>query len=216
MQWTRIATSHSTVLTRCPAGARQFPSPAVHLQHNVMGSEESVANAQETSVLVLNQNFEPLNVCNCRRAMILVMCGKAEVLELRSGCEIVTTSRRLPRPSVIRMIYMIKRPRPRVRLSRREIFLRDNYTCQYCGSRSRDLTLDHVIPRHRGGRHTWDNLVSACRPCNHRKGGKTPEEARMALLHQPYQPKANGYNLFRQYFHMNIEWQKFLPHLESA
>ena len=76
---------------------------------------------------------------------------------------------------------MIKRPRPRVRLTRREIFIRDHHACQYCGIRTRDLTLDHVMPRHRGGRHSWDNLVSACRTCNHRKGGRTPDEARMLL-----------------------------------
>ena len=111
-----------------------------------------------SSVLVLNQNYEPLNVCNARRALVLVDGGKAEVLEHAFG-DIRTPSRAIPRPSVIRLVYMIKRPRPRVRLTRREIFMRDGYTCQYCGLKSRDLTLDHVIPRHRGGPHSWENLV---------------------------------------------------------
>ncbi|NIV31113.1 MAG: HNH endonuclease, partial [Anaerolineae bacterium] len=71
-----------------------------------------------------------------------------------------------PRPSVIRIGYMVKRPRPRVRLTKREVFRRDDYTCQYCGSRARTLTLDHIVPRHRGGRHRWENLVAACASCN--------------------------------------------------
>ena len=124
------------------------------------------------AVLVLNQNFEPLNICNIRRAFVLVHRGKAEVLE-QGERGIRTATRVMPRPSVIKLSYMVKRPRPQVRLSRREIFMRDDYQCQYCGSRARELTLDHVMPKHRGGGHSWDNLVSACRPCNHRKGGKT-------------------------------------------
>ena len=84
-------------------------------------------------------------------------------------------------PSVIRLQHLIRRPRPRVKLSRREVFARDRHTCQYCGRQSHDLTLDHVVPRHRGGGHTWENLVAACKPCNHRKGGKTLEEARLRL-----------------------------------
>jgi len=166
-----------------------------------------------TSVLVLNQNYEPLNVCNTRRALVLVDGGKAEVLEHSAG-HICTPSRSIPRPSVIRLVYMIKRPRPRVRLTRREVFLRDHFTCQYCGIKTRDLTLDHVIPRHKGGKHTWENLVSACRSCNHRKGGKFLEEARMPLRRPPYEPKANSYYLFAQYLDAQMGWQKFIPEWE--
>ena len=168
-----------------------------------------------TSVLVLNQNYEPLNVCNVRRAFVLVYNGKAEVLELLAE-PLVGVSEFFPRPSVIRLVYMVKRPRPVVRLSRREVFLRDNYTCQYCGYRSRELTLDHVAPRHRGGRHTWENLVSACQRCNHRKGGKTPQEARMTLIQQPRRPAAGYYF----WWHRTLVnggsdgWHKFLPGLE--
>jgi 5-methylcytosine-specific restriction endonuclease McrA len=166
-----------------------------------------------TAVLVLNQNYEPLNVCNARRAFVLLDGGKAEVLEHARG-EIRTPSRVFPRPSVIRLVYLIKRPRPRVRLTRREIFIRDHHTCQYCGLKTRDLTLDHVIPRHRGGKHTWDNLVSACRSCNHRKGGKAVEEARMALRRPPIEPKANSFYLFGQYLEVQDGWQKFIPEWE--
>ena len=106
----------------------------------------------ESSVLVLNQNYEPLNVCNARRAFVLVDRGKAEVLEHGEG-GIRTTRFVFSLPSVIRMVYMIRRPRPQMRLSRREIFNRDRYTCQYCGRQTRELTLDHILPRHRGGSH---------------------------------------------------------------
>ncbi|HEX6290845.1 MAG TPA: HNH endonuclease [Herpetosiphonaceae bacterium] len=102
---------------------------------------------------------------------------------------------------------------PQVKLSRREIFRRDNYTCQYCGLHSNDLTLDHVLPRHRGGAHTWENLVSACRQCNHRKGGRTPEEARMKLHKLPYRPSAGPYYAIERRLRDGAyeEWRKFLP-----
>ncbi|MCL4458745.1 MAG: HNH endonuclease [Chloroflexi bacterium] len=168
-----------------------------------------------SSVLVLNQNYEPLNICNTRRAIVLINRGKAEVLEHGLGV-LRTPSREFPRPSVIRLVYMIKRPRPKVKLSRREVFLRDNYTCQYCGTKTRDLTLDHVVPRNRGGKHVWENLVSACKFCNHRKGSKTLEEARMRLLRLPYQPRASVYYVLRPYLQLNVEWQKFIPEWEMA
>jgi 5-methylcytosine-specific restriction endonuclease McrA len=165
-----------------------------------------------SSVLVLNQNYEPLNICNAHRAFVLVDRGKAEVLE-HSGDGIRTATHVIPRPSVIKLAYMVKRPRPQVRLSRREIFMRDEYTCQYCGTRARDLTLDHIIPRHKGGGHSWDNLVSACRSCNHRKGGKTLDEARMRLARTPRRPQPAQYFLWVQRLHgVAYEgWLKFLP-----
>lgn len=166
-----------------------------------------------SAVLVLNQNYEPLNVCNEKRAIVLIDRGKAEVLEHGAG-QIRTPSQNYLRPSVIRLVYLIKRPRPKARLTRREIFLRDNFTCQYCGVRGKDLTIDHVIPRHRGGKHTWDNLVSACRACNHRKGGKALEEAKMALRHPPAPPRVSTYYLLNQYLKSYTEWQKFIPEWE--
>lgn len=170
----------------------------------------------DAPVLVLNQNYEPLNVCNVRRALVLVFNGKAEVLELNHA--FIHSSRYTIRaPSVIRLAHMIRRPHPKAKLSRREVFLRDDFTCQYCGQHGRDLTLDHVMPKSRGGAHTWENLVSACRACNHRKGGKTLEEARMRPLHQPRQPKANIYHLVYRYVQAAPleEWHKFLPGLSS-
>lgn len=174
------------------------------------GSRELSVNA---SVLVLNQNYEPLNICNARRAIVLVDRGKAEILEHGFGM-LRTPCREMRRPSVIRLVYMIKRPRPKVKLSRREVFVRDSHTCQYCGSKSKDLTIDHVIPRHRGGKHAWENLVSACRSCNHRKGGKTLEEAKMTLMRLPYQPRASRYYGLTQHLLSYSEWNKFIPEWE--
>jgi 5-methylcytosine-specific restriction endonuclease McrA len=105
---------------------------------------------------------------------------------------------------------MIRRPVPRVRLCRKEIFRRDNYTCQYCGTRTYKLTMDHVVPRFRGGQHTWQNLVSACPACNRRKGGKTVEQANMRLLHRPREPRATGKYLFHAYLEDYQEWEKFV------
>ena len=168
-----------------------------------------------SAVLVLNQNYEPLNVCNARRAFVLLGRGKAEVLEHGEG-GIRTPSVIYPLPSVIRMVYMIKRPRPRMRLSRREIFNRDGHTCQYCGKQTRDLTVDHVIPRRRNGRHEWENLTSACKKCNHRKAGRTPKEARMRLLKQPFTPRVNSYYVVHRYLDGRENWRKFLPGWEDA
>lgn len=164
------------------------------------------------AVLVLNQNYEPLNVCNVRRAIVLVIDGKAEILEAHD-VTVATASRRFPSPSVIRLVYLIRRPRPRVKLTRREVFIRDGYTCQYCGRQMGDLTIDHVIPRSRGGQHTWDNLVSACKTCNHRKGGKSLGEARMQLKTIPKEPSAGIYYTIERRLDttINAGWEKFLP-----
>ena len=165
-------------------------------------------------VLVLNQNFEPLNVCNVRRALVLLGRDKAETIEngrgyLHSATEIFEI------PSVIRLGYLIHRPRPQGRLTRRDIFLRDKFTCQYCGSQSKDLTLDHVLPRHRGGKHEWDNVVAACKRCNHRKAGHTPDEARMYLRHDPYQPTYSYFRTFYHYLERNEGWRKFIPAIDG-
>ena len=162
-------------------------------------------------VLVLNQNYEPLNVCNLPRAFRLVFGEKAEVIEYDH--QVIRTPRTDFRaPSVIRLQYQIKRPRPRVKLSRREIFARDQHTCQYCGRQTHDLTLDHIVPRHRGGGHTWENLVTACKACNHRKGGKPLDEARFRLHRPPFEPRSDVYSLFTPYLadQRNEAWRTYL------
>jgi 5-methylcytosine-specific restriction endonuclease McrA len=161
-------------------------------------------------VLVLNQDFEPLNTCHSRRAIVLVTGGKAEIVANGRGY-IVTPSAQLPKPSVIRLAHQIHRPRPRIRLSRRSVFRRDGYRCQYCGHEAAHLTLDHVIPRSRRGSHLWTNLVSACASCNRRKGGKTVEEAHMNLLNKPVEPRVTYSVLFGAYLHENQEWKQFIP-----
>lgn len=161
------------------------------------------------SVLVLNGNFEPLNVCATKRAMGLVLAGKALVVENGRGL-IRTVSRAYERPSVIQLSYLVRRPRPRVRLSKREVLRRDEYRCQYCGCGAGNLTLDHVVPRHRGGEYRWENLVAACPQCNRRKGGRTLQEARMTLLRKPTEPRPTASYVFGTYLGNNREWAKYI------
>lgn len=162
-------------------------------------------------VLVLNANFEPINICNMRRAVGLMLAGKATLIANGRG-EIKTVSASFPRPSVIRLENMIHRPRPRVKLTRREVFRRDNYTCQYCGRKVNNLTIDHVLPRHLGGMHTWTNVVAACSACNHFKGGRRLEDAHMALPVIPREPPASAQYIFGPRLSGNDEW---LPYIEG-
>ncbi len=160
-------------------------------------------------VLILNANFEPIHVCDVRRAIGLLLTEKASLV-LNGRGEIKTVSRSYPLPSVIRLEHMITRPRPRIKLSRREVFRRDNYTCQYCGRHSTDLTIDHVLPRHLSGKHVWRNVVAACPQCNHRKGGRTLEESNMHLLRPPREPVASISYIFGHYMNDNQEWEPFI------
>ncbi len=164
-------------------------------------------------VLVLNQNYEPLTVCRARRAVVLIYQGKAEMLENGRGT-IRSASQVLSLPSVIRLIYLSRRPYHRRKMTRYEIFNRDRYACQYCGKQSHQLTLDHVIPRNRGGKHTWENLVSACASCNRRKAGRTPAQANMKLLHQPFRPKFSSFHLINYSLPKQEEWDKYIPEWE--
>lgn len=158
-------------------------------------------------VLVLNGNYEPINVCSTKRAMGLILADKAMVLENGRGV-IRTISRTYERPSVIRLSYVVRRPRPRVRLCKREILRRDNYRCQYCGRESSQLTLDHIEPRYRGGGHSWKNLVAACPQCNRHKGGRSLSQAKMQLLRQPFEPHPTAEYLFGRY--KDKTWTKYL------
>jgi 5-methylcytosine-specific restriction endonuclease McrA len=161
-------------------------------------------------VLVLNQSYEPLTVCRARRAVVLIFQGKAEMLEDGVG-SIHSISETFPLPSVIRLGRMIKRPRRKRKLTRFEIYNRDRYTCQYCGQQTRQLTLDHVIPRYRGGQHTWENVVSACVACNRRKAGRTPQEANMRLIRLPAPPSGSPFYIIpHHYLQQRGEWQKYL------
>jgi len=160
-------------------------------------------------VLVLNANFAPINICSTRRAVVMILTGKASLVSNGRGY-IQTVSRSLQRPSVIRLGTMIRRPRPRVTLNRREVFRRDGYTCQYCGTRTGSLTLDHVIPKHLGGEHSWENLVTACSACNHLKGGRPLEQAGMRLRCIPREPSISARYIFARHAKEYIEWEQFL------
>jgi 5-methylcytosine-specific restriction endonuclease McrA len=160
-------------------------------------------------VLVLNANFEPIHVCSTRRAMGLILAGKANLIANGRGY-IHTVTQLLPRPSVIRLESQVHKPRPHVKLTRREIFRRDNYTCQYCGRRDVTLTVDHVMPRHLGGQQAWTNLVAACSSCNHRKGGRKMEETHMHLTHMPKEPPANAAYIFGRQLSDNAEWEPYI------
>ncbi|MDZ7695797.1 MAG: HNH endonuclease [Deltaproteobacteria bacterium] len=141
-------------------------------------------------VLLLNITYEPLRVINWKKAITLLMLGKVEVLE-EYGTEIHSISFTLKLPSVVRLLMMAKRPRASVRFSRQNIYARDKYCCQYCGRKFpvEDLSYDHVIPKSRGGKTVWTNIVTACMRCNRKKGGRTPKEAKMQLIRKPTRPK---------------------------
>lgn len=143
------------------------------------------------SVLVLNASYEPLNVVSTRRAVVLLLKDKAQIVE---AAQSALRSERvaLPEPLVIRLVAYVRIPhRWRLPVSRRGVLARDGYTCQYCGRQPgrKGLTIDHVIPRAQNGPKSWENLVTACMPCNRKKGGRRPAEASMRLLSRPEMPR---------------------------
>lgn len=140
-----------------------------------------------SEVLVLNQDYQPLSICSVQRSVKLVFMDKAELLHDNPEKVLRTVTEEYSYPSVIRLRRYIRIPYSRIALSRRNIMKRDGQTCQYCGIKG-DLTLDHVMPRSRGGIDTWENLVTACNTCNVKKGNRTPDEANMPLKIKPYRP----------------------------
>ncbi len=161
-------------------------------------------------VLVLNQDYQPVNICRVRRALVLVLQGKAEIIENGLGA-IQAVSASFPIPSVLRLAHLVKRPRFQRKLTRFEVFNRDKYTCQYCSRETKELTLDHVIPRSQRGEHSWANVVGCCFSCNRRKAGRTPAQAGMKLICIPVPPPPTGFSVPYQYLRTYAEWQKFLP-----
>ena len=141
-------------------------------------------------VLVLNATYEPINVCTVRRAAVLLLKDKAELVE-HARYELRSENSAMPRPVVIRLVTFVKVPRDthRRKITRRAVFARDGWKCQYCGSRS-NLTVDHVIPRSKGGGSNWDNIVACCAPCNRRKGDRLPRQANMVPRHAPRAPSS--------------------------
>lgn len=167
--------------------------------------------ALAAQVLVLNQNYEPLNVTTVHRAISLVLADKAEVLE-HNGHVVRSFSRSIVAPSVVRLSYYVRRPVPELKLTRKSIFARDGHRCQYCGKGDVALTLDHVLPRARDGKTQWDNVVTCCVKCNNIKGNRTPKEAGMRLLRIPRRPRLIPYVTLPAYLAARRadRWQRYL------
>lgn len=140
-------------------------------------------------VLVLNASYEPLSLVSVRRAIVLLLREKAEMLEATQNL-LRSSNESFPVPLVIRLVHYVRLPHRKVPATRAAIMLRDAYTCQYCGEAPEQdrLTVDHVVPRSRGGSHDWNNLATACTRCNQKKGSCTPEEAEMPLRRKPFEP----------------------------
>lgn len=146
-----------------------------------------------TTVLVLNYDYTPLNVTTIKRGFVLVDKGKAEIVKADEN-PIVTGYKTFVRPVIIRLLKYIKHFARTLRANRNRIYKRDGYECVYCGSH-RNLTLDHVIPKSRGGKNDWTNLVTSCFKCNLKKADKTPEEVKMKMKHKPFAPTLVGENV---------------------
>ncbi|MBW8050752.1 MAG: HNH endonuclease [Cytophagales bacterium] len=159
-------------------------------------------------VLILNQDFRALTICSVQRAFLLNYLKKSELIKNFDNQFLRTVTRSYPVPSIIRLYRYVNLPYRGVMLSRQNIYRRDGHKCQYCSSRS-NLTLDHVIPISKGGNSSWENLVTACKKCNARKGDFTPNESGMKLLQKPYKP---SYIMFLKDFSgkIDVSWKPYL------
>jgi 5-methylcytosine-specific restriction endonuclease McrA len=185
-----LATLVATVAVRAeltfPAEAGDSePGPAAALP----GAGRVAQRGPSGRVLVLNASYEPINVCTVRRAAVLLLKNRAEVLE-KAEWALHAESLTLPRPVVIRLLAYVHVPRDvhRRKITRRAVFARDRWTCQYCGHERGNLTVDHVVPRSKGGESTWDNIVTCCAPCNRRKGDRMPQQVNMVPARKPKAP----------------------------
>jgi 5-methylcytosine-specific restriction endonuclease McrA len=161
-------------------------------------------------VLVLNATYEPINVCTVRRATVLLLKQKAELVE-HGAWRLRSEHTAMPRPVVIRLVTYVRVPRDthRRKITRRAVFARDGWTCQYCGSRS-NLTVDHVIPRSKGGSSEWDNIVASCAPCNRRKGDLLPAQANMVPRRPPRAPNPHVF-IHVASPRIPAAWKQWLP-----
>ncbi|MCJ7652335.1 MAG: HNH endonuclease [Actinobacteria bacterium] len=160
-------------------------------------------------VLLLNATFEPLCAVSARRAIVLILKGKAVVLE-RDGGAFHSERLIIAIPSVIRLVYYVKVPYyGRANLSRRAVFARDSWACQYCGGKAE--TMDHVVPRSRGGAHSWENVVAACRRCNSKKRDKLPVEASLKLRKKPGVPRGPA-TVSLELGRVRTEWERYLEY----
>lgn len=170
--------------------------------------ERGAMPLHNNKVLILNASYEPLSICDARNAMLLLFCGKAMIVASDPEHRIRTVSASYPMPVVVRLTVFVRVEYRNAVLSRRNLFRRDGFRCQYCGRKDLQLTIDHVIPKSKGGPDSWDNLTTACKPCNTRKGSRTPEEAGMPLLHRPATP--SHITLMQQHLSVSDEWKPWL------
>ena len=141
------------------------------------------------SILVLNADYTPINITDLKRAFNLIYKGKAEIIKHNIISPIITELRKFKRPTIIRLLRYVSIPFRKVTLNRQNIFRRDNYECLYCGENNKEkLTIDHVIPKSKGGKNDWKNLVTCCKSCNSKKDDKLPTETLLVLRYQPYKP----------------------------
>ncbi|RMD89729.1 MAG: HNH endonuclease [Calditrichaeota bacterium] len=163
-------------------------------------------------VLVLNSSYEPIHICGVERAIIMIVKGVARSEE-NTPYVMRSPSTEIPVPAVIRLIHYVNIPYRKKAFSKRHIYLRDNYTCQYCGKVGSpdELTLDHILPQSRGGKSVWENLVTSCKRCNTMKGDQTPKEAGLKLLNRPKPLSSHFYlHLVRAKARENEYWKKYL------
>jgi 5-methylcytosine-specific restriction endonuclease McrA len=158
--------------------------------------------------LLLNFTYEPLGVVDIARAVRLLFARKVEIVHAGAG-EIRSVTAAFPLPSIVRLLYYVARRRKKVALTKKNILLRDDYTCGYCASKGGpSMTVDHVVPRSRGGRSAWENLVACCTTCNARKRDRTPDEARMPLRRVPREPRFIPWIVVRRNTAPD-EWHKY-------
>jgi 5-methylcytosine-specific restriction endonuclease McrA len=164
-----------------------------------------------SDVLVLNSTYEPMNVAAWQRAVELIFAGKAEAIHNTARKLHSAGGLAIPLPSIIRMLYFVKRKPKRVALTKKNVLLRDDYKCGYCGKvgERSTMTVDHIVPRAAGGKSAWDNLVAACAACNGRKGSRTPEQAAMPLRRLPREPRHIPFMVVRRHT-ADDEWFKYL------
>ena len=163
-------------------------------------------------VLVLNASYEPVHICNVRRAVVMIFKGVA-VMQEQATFVLRSVSSSLPAPSVIRLIHFVHIPYRKRLASKSSILIRDRYVCQYCGKplKSQEVTLDHIVPKSRGGKSDWENLAACCSRCNVRKGSRLPEEAGLTLLKDPRKGSTYHFiHLLRHYGSADERWKKYL------
>ncbi len=158
---------------------------------------------------MLNQNYEAMSICNVQRAVVLLFLGKAELISEKETQKVFSVKASLPFPTIVRLRVYIKVPYKKIVLSRKNILRRDSHKCVYCSRSDLPLTIDHVVPKSKGGDDSWENLVTACVKCNNRKGDRSPEDAKMPLARKPSKP---SHITFMKHFVGRVDeaWKPYL------